>query len=199
MCTGALALIEDLKRSRLGSIHVEPAPLIWALEVSRPRRRDISWSVVTRLRPCIGVARPQKRTGLKEPVMANSAQESRTTRPRRDLGAMRTMMAADRTLMAWIRTALSLLSFGFAIYKILQEVEQSGKLLPNQNSPRNVGLIFGIAGTAAMVMGTIEYWQTLHELRQDNHFRQFRPAFIMALVMSVSGLVLIFGMLTNFL
>ncbi|MEI9889510.1 MAG: DUF202 domain-containing protein [Caulobacteraceae bacterium] len=32
-----------------------------------------------------------------------------------DLGELRTIMAADRTLMAWIRTALSMLSFGFTI------------------------------------------------------------------------------------
>jgi putative membrane protein len=99
--------------------------------------------------------------------------------------------------MAWIRTALSLLSFGFAIYKILQEVEQSGKVLPNQDSPRNVGVVFAVAGTIAMVMGTIEYWQTLHELRRGTHFRYTRPAFIMSLLMSASGLILIFGILTR--
>ena len=132
--------------------------------------------------------------------MVNSEQplENQRTRPRRDLGALRTMMAADRTLMAWIHTALSLLSFGFAIYKILEELEQSGKALPDQ-SPRNVGLVFAIAGTMAMVMGTIEYWQTLHELRRDTPFRRFRPALIMALAMSISGLILILGILTRLL
>jgi len=130
--------------------------------------------------------------------MAHSQQlpENRKTRPRRDLGAMRTMMAADRTLMAWIRTALSLLSFGFAIYKILQELEQSGKTLP-EPSPRNAGLVFAISGTTAMVMGTIEYWQTVHELRRDTRFDYTRPAFIMSLLMSLSGMALIFGILTR--
>ena len=130
--------------------------------------------------------------------MASSeqSQEARRTRPRRDLGAMRTMMAADRTLMAWIRTALSLLSFGFAIYKIMQEVEKSGKALSDQ-TPRNIGLVFGITGTTAMIMGTMEYWQTLHELRRDTHFWYFRPALIMSLLMSVAGFVLIFGILTH--
>jgi len=118
-------------------------------------------------------------------------------RPRRDLGALRTIMAADRTLMAWIRTALSLLSFGFAIYKILQEVESADKLLPEKNSPRNVGMFLAAVGTAAMIMGTIEYWQTLHELHRDNDFWYFRPALIMAMVMSLSGVVLIFGIFTR--
>ena len=37
-----------------------------------------------------------------------------------ELATLRTMLAADRTLMAWIRTSLSLESFGFTIYKVLQ-------------------------------------------------------------------------------
>ena len=33
------------------------------------------------------------------------------------LGTKRTRLAYDRTLMAWIRTSVSLISFGFTIYK----------------------------------------------------------------------------------
>ena len=109
------------------------------------------------------------------------------------------MMAADRTLMAWIRTALSLLSFSFAIYKILQDVEKAGRSLPHENSPRNVGLFLAGMGTVAIVMGTIEYWHTLRELRQDNAFRLMRPALIMAILMSVMGLLLVVGIITKLL
>ena len=110
---------------------------------------------------------------------------------------MRTMMAADRTLMAWIRTALSMLSFSFAIYKILQDVEKAGASLPHENSPRNVGLFLAAMGTIAIVMGTVEYWHTLRELRQDNAFKLMRPALIMAIVMSVTGFLLVFGIVTK--
>ena len=44
-----------------------------------------------------------------------------------DLGVMRTMMAADRTLMAWIRTSLSMFTFGYSLYKILQELNDIAK------------------------------------------------------------------------
>ena|SRR5579862_6349041 len=141
---------------------------------------------------------PAAQSETKEVNVAVTAQsrENPRARPRRDLGAMRTMMAADRTLMAWIRTALSLLSFGFTIYKILQEVEKS-VALPRDNSPRNIGILLGAAGTMAMVMGSIEYWQTLHELRQDHDFWYLRPALIMAALMSIAGVILIVGILTR--
>ncbi|HMM77753.1 MAG TPA: DUF202 domain-containing protein [Gammaproteobacteria bacterium] len=42
---------------------------------------------------------------------------------------MRTLMAADRTSMAWTRTSLSLLGFGFTIYKVFQTLQESGKNL----------------------------------------------------------------------
>ena len=34
------------------------------------------------------------------------------------LATERTRMAADRTLMGWIRTALSMIGFGFTIYQV---------------------------------------------------------------------------------
>ena len=39
---------------------------------------------------------------------------------RTDLAYQRTIIAAERTLMAWIRTALSMIGFGFTIYKFFQ-------------------------------------------------------------------------------
>jgi len=42
-----------------------------------------------------------------------------------NLQLMNTLMAADRTLMAWTRTSLSMLSFGFTIFKILQAFQDA--------------------------------------------------------------------------
>jgi inner membrane protein YidH len=117
---------------------------------------------------------------------------------RTDLAVTRTLMAADRTLMAWIRTALSLLSFGFTIYKVLQGFQDAGSLaVPAGETPRNIGLFLTGMGTVAMVMGTIEYVQTLKMLHHHQHFRLARPPMIMALLMSVTGLFLFFSIITK--
>jgi putative membrane protein len=117
---------------------------------------------------------------------------------RTDLATTRTLMGADRTLMAWIRTALSLLSFGFTIYKVLQGFEEAGTFaMPRENTPRTVGLFLTGMGTVAMVMGTVEYWQTLKGLRKLKDFRLARPSFIMALLMSITGVFLFFSIITK--
>ena len=113
---------------------------------------------------------------------ANDLAQDRT-----DLAVSRNMMAADRTLMAWVRTSLSLYSFGFTIYKVLVAFQQGGGQLPQGHTPRNIGLFLTGLGTVAMLMGTVEYWESLKELRKVKGFRIMRPSFVMALLMSVTG------------
>jgi putative membrane protein len=103
-----------------------------------------------------------------------------------DMGEIRTIMAADRTLMAWIRTSLSMLSFGFTIYKFLQAIASQGKM-EHSNSPQQVGLFLTALGVAAIVLGTLSYWVTLRDLQRVEEFRIGRPVLLMALIMSVAG------------
>jgi putative membrane protein len=108
-----------------------------------------------------------------------------------NLPVMNTLMAADRTLMSWTRTSLSLLSFGFTIYKILEGFQDvGGKFVVRVGVPRDAGLFLVGMGTLAMVMGTIEYWQTLRVLHQQRIFGRPRSPLIMAMIMSVSGVLL---------
>ncbi len=106
------------------------------------------------------------------------------------MAADRTLMAADRSLMAWIRTALSMISFGFTIYKLLQGFQEAGTQLTHASSPRTMGMFLTGMGTVAMVLGTVEYWYRLQDLRKQNGFAIWRPSFVMALLMSAIGLFL---------
>src|SRR3546814_17366829 len=88
--------------------------------------------------------------------------ERKPARPK-DLGELRTVMAADRTLMAWIRTALSMLSFGFTIYKVLESMADAGPI-QNTKSPQPVGLVLAGLGGGSLLLGTIGYWRRLRDL-----------------------------------
>jgi inner membrane protein YidH len=118
---------------------------------------------------------------------------------RTDLAVQRNVMAADRSLMAWIRTALSMISFGFTIYKLLQGFQEAGTQLPHSSSPRAMGLFLTGLGTVAMISGTIEYWYRLKGLHVYNVRRSGRPSFIIALVMSATGLFLFVSILAKVL
>src|SRR3546814_19011455 len=64
--------------------------------------------------------------------------ERNPARPK-DLGELRTVMAADRTLMAWIRPALSMFSFGFTIYKVLESMAEAGTTQNRQRTEARRG------------------------------------------------------------
>jgi putative membrane protein len=88
-----------------------------------------------------------------------------------DLAVMRTVMAADRTLMAWIRTSLSMFTFGYTLYKVLQEIKILGHIEIHDAAPRNAGVLLTMAGTIALTMGIFEYAGTLRMLRRSYPFR----------------------------
>ena len=131
--------------------------------------------------------------------MATDSQKASTEVPL-NLPVMNTLMAADRTLMSWTRTSLSLLSFGFTIFKILQGFQDAeGKFVVRSDVPRDAGLFLTAMGTFAMVMGTLEYWQTLKVLDQQRIFGRPRAPLIMAMIMSVSGVLLFVSILWKLL
>ncbi len=116
-----------------------------------------------------------------------------------DLGVMRTMMAADRTLMAWIRTSLSMFTFGYTLYKVLQEVKEIGNLDLHEAAPRNAGIMLTATGTVALIMGIIEYSTTLRILRRSYKFRLVRPTLLMSVVLTFAGGFLCVGIVSRLL
>ncbi len=83
------------------------------------------------------------------------------------LAIERTIMAAERTLMSWTRTSISLIGFGFTIYKFLQYQQEEGKAVAFQDpqGPRNFGLALITLGVIAQVVASIQYRQLQIKLR----------------------------------
>ena len=110
-----------------------------------------------------------------------------------ELSQMRTVMSADRTLMAWTRTSLSLLSFSFTIYKVLQSLQEAGKPI-HPNAPWAAGLFLAGMGVLAMAMGGVQYFGTIRDLQKYQAFpRFFRMPAIMSMLLLIVGLALIVG------
>jgi putative membrane protein len=126
-----------------------------------------------------------------EPKLGDVLAEKRTDLAvdRTDLAVVRTLMGAERTLMAWVRTGLSMIGFGFTIYKVLQGMQKEGILLtPRVQGPRNIGLLLIGLGTLSALMGCFEYWLAARDLHKK--FRS--PVKVFPLVMG--GLIFILGL-----
>jgi putative membrane protein len=95
--------------------------------------------------------------------------------------------------MAWTRTALSMISFGFTIYKVLEAILSQGTMPTRPGLPRDAGLFLSGLGTLAMLMGVIEYWVHIKALQQLKRLRLFQPSFVMALIMLVVGVSIFFS------
>jgi putative membrane protein len=77
----------------------------------------------------------------------------------------RTKLAAERTLMAWLRTALSMISFGFTIYKFLQVLQEQSAVLPvRPDAPRNLALVLIGLGTGALVAACFQHVKYIRRL-----------------------------------
>ena len=110
-----------------------------------------------------------------------------------ELAKERSREAADRTLMAWVRTALSLIGFGFAIASFKQILLEGG-LIRNPRKDFHGVLVFGLSfislGVLGLLAATLQHWRILQHLKQDDFtYTGFRPlVFIMAILLMLIGL-----------
>ena len=111
-----------------------------------------------------------------------------------ELARERTREAADRTLMAWIRTALSLIGFGFGIGKAFElfSVALPKKDLDPLHGTLVLATCFIALGMLGLLGAIIQYWQVLKHLEQGT-FTYKAPR---ALTMVVAILLLVIGLLS---
>jgi putative membrane protein len=106
-----------------------------------------------------------------------------------DLALDRTQMASERTLQAWVRTALSMIAFGFTLYKFLQVMQQQSNvpvLLPN--APRNVGLALVGIGTFAVSVACVQHWKYMKRLHPEKPYRPWDLSSMVAILIGLLGL-----------
>jgi len=119
-----------------------------------------------------------------------------------ELAKERNRAAYDRTLMAWIRTAISLIGFGFAIaksYEYIQmdEMEKTGRFIDQIHAPLWFGMSFILLGMLCILGGVIQYVKVVKQI-QTGEFTYGGPrplAKIVALILLIIG---IFALITIF-
>ena len=85
-------------------------------------------------------------------------------------GWLRTRMSVERTLMSWVRTAVSLIGFGFTIVQFFDRMQDmpGTKAAQFPEAPRYFGLALIFCGIAALVISVWQYRWTLRYLWSGN-------------------------------
>ena len=109
------------------------------------------------------------------------------------LALRRTAMGADRTLMAWMRTSLSMISFGFTMVKVFEYINSSrGPLLGplgNRWAPGALGVSMLALGTSSLTLAIIEHRRAMKVLRQDGLTIRWNLASLVSTLIAVIGIL----------
>jgi putative membrane protein len=107
------------------------------------------------------------------------------------LAMQRNLMAADRTLMAWIRTSVSLIGFGFTLAKVFRALSEEHVvvrgLAGNVWTPEAVGMALLLLGVFALVMAIFDHHRDLKQLRAAGLERRFSLPAAVAAVLAIVG------------
>ena len=120
--------------------------------------------------------------------MANSSVDSRPARVRN----RRVHMANERTFLAWIRTSISIMAFGFVVEKFSLFVKQMGYYLGKEVSPPSAGYspIIGIVlvglGVVMGVFAFIRYKMVERQIDEDS----FQSSAILSVLLALSILAI---------
>lgn len=100
------------------------------------------------------------------------------------LAYKRTRLALERTMQAWIRTATSLVTFGFSVYKFFQ-LETPANKQWYAFGPREFGESLVALGLAALIWATVDYRSNIRSLGGEYGGRQSSLAVGVACALSL--------------
>jgi putative membrane protein len=134
-------------------------------------------------------------------AIAGPSQAGAGSRPDSHFSWLRTRLSAERTLMSWNRTSLSMIGFGFTIYQFFEKFQEAtvgaGALRPE--APRNLGLALMLAGTLGTLISIWQYRQIVTYLGADQFkdigIREGLPHWSLSL--AVSMLLALIGIVTT--
>ena len=130
-------------------------------------------------------------------MSGEKSEPSRTDDPRN-------YFAAERTLLAWVRTGLAMMGFGFVVARFglfLRELaEERGVELQQLGISLWAGTALVLLGVVVNVLAAIKHWDTVRRFNRGQSviFRPLSLGIIVALLLGMFGLLiagyLVFGL-----
>jgi len=110
------------------------------------------------------------------------------------LALSRTVIAHERTTLAWTRTATSLITFGFSIqqfFRITRGAAQPDHLI----GPQEVGLAMIIIGLVALLLQTVDHRSAIQELKAQYPVSAGFPSIRRSRAQMLAALIALLGLL----
>ncbi len=107
----------------------------------------------------------------------------------------RVFFAAERTLLAWVRTGLTVMAFGFVVARFglflrllaIQDARSAGHA-EYHNLSNAVGIALVLVGTACMVLGAFQHRSYVSTLPAEDVPRSHDPRYPIALALFLAAL-----------
>jgi len=109
----------------------------------------------------------------------------------------RTFQALERTQLAWVRTGLALITFGFGIAKFFQYLhDQQGQPAPLFGG-FTVGMLMIAIGLVGLLLANVQHRRAVKALREECPDLPISAAGTMAVVIMVLGILAFVGALVR--
>jgi putative membrane protein len=120
---------------------------------------------------------------------------------------LRTRLSLERTLMSWVRTAVSLIGFGFTIVQFFERLgEMEGVAMATRpQAPRYLGLALIAAGVLSLLISVWQYHTVITYLRSGEfepisglgEKPMHTPLYVVSIALIFIGLFAFFAVLTR--
>lgn len=106
----------------------------------------------------------------------------------------RVFFAAERTLLAWLRTGLTIIALGFVISRfglfvhLLALQSPVSSSAPSSPLPAILGVAFVLAGTVAIIAAAIQHWHFIATLPSVDLPKSYSKTFALVLSFSIGVL-----------
>jgi uncharacterized membrane protein YidH (DUF202 family) len=108
-------------------------------------------------------------------------------------------LALYRAQMAMVRTATTMTTVGFAIYKLLKEKIEKGEdsLAIRITTPRTIAVTLFFAGFLGLITYSIRHMRSLKKIGRFTRAKLFSGVMLMSYILFLLTVLLLIGTLTN--
>lgn len=111
-------------------------------------------------------------------------------------------LANERTFLAWIRTSIALMGFGFVIVKFTLFLKQLSLLLETRGVPSKgyssvVGVIMVAIGVLIVLLAFLQYKKNDNQLQNNYFVSSAKLSLFITFILIIGGIFLIFYLLST--